>query len=123
MPLAVMHSTDDGRDSFVSEGDGRVRLQAPLRFGTVPALRRRGLELIGAAGAQLTIDLSGVSSADSAGLALLIDWLARARAGNKTLRYVQPPEALRALARLSDVESLITGQEPTADSTRPAQNG
>jgi phospholipid transport system transporter-binding protein len=114
MAPEAMHSTANAQDSFVSEGEGRVRLQAPLRFATVPALRRRGLELIGAAAAQLTIDLSGVSSADSAGLALLIDWLARARAGNKTLRYVQPPEALRALARLSEVEALIMGQEPHA---------
>lgn len=105
-----MPGSDSDRDAFVRESEARVRLQAPLRFATVPALRRRGLELIDAAGAELTIDLSGVSSADSAGLALLIDWLARARAGHKTLHYVDPPEALRALARLSDVEPLITGQ-------------
>lgn len=106
-------------DTFVRESAERVRLQAPLRFATVPALQPRGLELIRAAGAELTIDLSGVSAADSAGLALLIDWLARARASDKRLRYVQPPEALRALARLSDVETLISGQEDA----RPLRRG
>ena len=105
-----MPAADSDREPFVRESDARVRLQSPLRFATVAALRQRGLELIGAAGAELTIDLSGVSSADSAGLALLIDWLGRARESNKTLHYAQPPEALRALARLSDVEALITGQ-------------
>jgi phospholipid transport system transporter-binding protein len=114
-----MQGTDGDHEAFVRESDTRVRLLSPLRFATVTALRRRGLELIGAAGAELTIDLSGVSSADSAGLALLIDWLARARADHKTLRYVQPPEALRALARLSDVESLITGK----DAERPVRTG
>ena|SRR5579862_1435655 len=112
-----MHSSDG--DSFVRESDTRVRLQGSLRFATVPALRGQGLELIDAAGTELTIDLSGVSSADSAGLALLIDWLGRARAGHKTLHYAQPPEALRALARLSDVEPLITGQE----TPRPVRTG
>ena len=107
-------SADGERDPFVRESEARVRLQAPLRFATVAALRGHGLDLISAAGAELTIDLSGVSSADSAGLALLIDWLARARASNRTLHYVQPPEALRALARLSEVESLITGQSASA---------
>ena len=34
----------------------------------------------------------------------------QARARQRTLHYVDPPEALRALARLSDVEPLITGQ-------------
>ena len=43
-----------------------------------------------------------------AGLALLIDWLAHARASQKVLHYAQPPETLRSLASLSDVESLIT---------------
>jgi len=70
-------------------------------------LRRRGLELIGAAAREITIDLSSVPSADSAGLALLVDWLARARASDKVLRYVEPPAALRSLAQLSDVERLI----------------
>jgi phospholipid transport system transporter-binding protein len=106
-----MPGSDSQHDAFVRESEGRVRLQAPLRFATVAGLRHRGLELIEAAGAELTIDLSGVSAADSAGLALLIDWLARARAGHKKLRYVAPPEALRALARLSDVETLITGED------------
>lgn len=108
-PAQRMPSPDSEREPFVRESDARARLQAPLRFGTVAALRDRGLEMIGAAGAELTIDLSGVTSADSAGLALLIDWLARARAGHKRLRYVRPPQALRALAKLSDVEPLING--------------
>jgi phospholipid transport system transporter-binding protein len=113
-----MPGSDSQHEAFVRESEACVRLQAPLRFATVAGLRRQGLELSEAAGAELTIDLSGVSATDSAGLALLIDWLARARAARKTLRYVQPPEMLRALARLSDVETLITGQ----DAAR-AQNG
>lgn len=114
-----MPASDSDRDAFVRESEARVRLQGPLRFATVPALRGRGLELIDSAGAELTMDLSGVSSADSAGLALLIDWLARARAGHKKLHYIAPPEALRALARLSDVEPLITG----ADTGRDVKTG
>jgi len=110
-----MSGSDSGSnafgEAFVRESETRVQLQAPLRFSTVAALRGQGLALIDAAAAELTINLSGVSASDSAGLALLIDWLARARAARKTLRYVQPPEALRALARLSDVETLITGED------------
>jgi phospholipid transport system transporter-binding protein len=104
---AVDQSWPQGRDAFVREADARYRLDAPLRFATVAALRRHGLELIAAAAPELTIDLSGVPSADSAGLALLVDWLARARASDKVLRYVEPPVALRSLAQLSDVERLI----------------
>jgi phospholipid transport system transporter-binding protein len=94
-------------DPFAREASARYRLDAPLRFTTVAALRDRGLELIAAAAPEITIDLSGVPSADSAGLALLVDWLAQARARAKQLRYVEPPAALRSLAQLSDVERLI----------------
>jgi phospholipid transport system transporter-binding protein len=95
-------------ESFVAAAPGTYRLQAPLQFGTVPRLLRSGLALIAAVQGELTLDLSAVPAADSAGLALLIEWLASARAAGKRLRYVQAPQALVALARLSDVEPLLT---------------
>ena len=100
-----------GRDAFVRESAERYLLTAPLRFATVAQLRRAGLALIEAAERSLVLDLSRVPTVDSAGLALLIEWLARARAVRKTLHYAQPPDALRALARLSEVESLLTADQ------------
>jgi phospholipid transport system transporter-binding protein len=92
-----------------SEGGG-YRLQAPLLFSTVPKLREQGLALIRAAPGQLRIDLSAVTAADSAGLALLIDWMACARKAGKRLSYVRVPDALMALARLSDVAPLLAAE-------------
>ncbi len=97
----------DGQQAFVAEADGSYRLEAPLTFATVPVLRQPGLERIAAASGTLQIDLRSVAASDSAGLALLIDWLAEAQAQQRTLRYVHAPDSLRALARLSEVESLI----------------
>ncbi len=93
-------------NAFVA-ADGGYRLQAPLLFASVPRLRAAGLALIDAAAGELRIDLSGVSAADSAGLALLIDWLACARSADKRLVYLRAPAALRALAQLSDVAPLL----------------
>jgi len=93
--------------AFVAAGTGTWRLNGPLTFDSVPGLRPSGLALL-VRGAAVTIDLQGVPAADSAGLALLIDWLAVARAQGCTLRYVGLPEALRALAALSEVEALIS---------------
>ena len=42
-------------------------------------------------------------------LALLIDWLATARARSCQLRYAKPAETLLSLARLSEVERLLSG--------------
>jgi phospholipid transport system transporter-binding protein len=84
------------------------RLEAPLTFATVAVLRKPGLALIAAAGSALTFDLEAVPAVDSAGLALLIDWLAMARARSCQLRYAKPGETLLSLARLSEVEALLS---------------
>ena len=99
----------DAQAAFVAASTGVYRLESALTFATVPALHRPGLERIAAAEGELQFDLHGVGATDSAGLALLVDWLAAARARHCTLRYGQPPEALLALAKLSDVEPLIGG--------------
>jgi phospholipid transport system transporter-binding protein len=97
----------DAERAFVEVSSGMYRLEAPLTFATVPALRRAGLSRIAAAHSELSFDLQQVPVSDSAGLALLIDWLAEARKRHRTLRYAHVPEAMRTLAQLSDVESLI----------------
>jgi phospholipid transport system transporter-binding protein len=58
-------------------------------------------------GAPLNIDLSALENADSATLAVLIAWSARARQRGAALRYLQPPKGLRNLARLCDVDGLL----------------
>jgi phospholipid transport system transporter-binding protein len=93
--------------AFVAVSSGLYRLQAPLTFASVSGIRDQGLELIDSQSQELTLDLQAVPEVDSAGLALLIDWLSEARARSRTLRYVQPPAALLSLARLSEVDRLI----------------
>jgi phospholipid transport system transporter-binding protein len=101
----------DAERAFVEVSSGRYRLEAPLTFATVPSLRHAGLSRIAAAHSTLSFDLQQVAVSDSAGLALLIDWLAEARKRQCTLHYEHVPEALRALAQLSDVESLISAAQ------------
>lgn len=78
-----------------------------LHFTTVTALLRSGSEAI-ANGSAAVIDLSGVKDSDSSGLALLVEWLSVARAERKPLRYENIPTQLHQLARLSDLEELLT---------------
>jgi phospholipid transport system transporter-binding protein len=111
----------DAEAAFIALTGDSYRIEAALTFATVPALRQPGLKRIRSAAAEVEFDLQHVAVIDSAGLALLIDWLAEARAAKRTLRYAQAPEALRALARLSDVESLIAAVPPRASiSAAPA---
>jgi phospholipid transport system transporter-binding protein len=91
----------------VQSGD-RANLAGDLRFDTVGSLLNVGNRVIGE-GRVAVIDLAGVSSGDSAGLALLIEWLSVARSVKRPLRYENIPSQLQQLARLSEVEELLLG--------------
>lgn len=55
-----------------------------------------------------TLDLAGVTAADSAGLACVLAMLATARRQGGELRVVNMPSSLHALARVCEVEPLLT---------------
>ena len=93
----------------------RLQVEGDLCFDTLRAehcdaggLWARDL----APGAQLWIDLSKIGRADSAGLALLLHWLARAAQRKLTTRVESVPESLRGLARISEVEDWLGSDLP-----------
>ena len=92
--------------SFESSDGDRARVVGALRFTTVSALLPVGEAAINA-GRAAVIDLAEVTSSDSAGLALLIDWLSVAKSAGRTLRFENIPSQLQQLARLSEVEELL----------------
>jgi phospholipid transport system transporter-binding protein len=75
-----------------------------LTVNTVAGLRTQALSQAAASG---RVDLSGVTEADSAALALLVALIRDARAAGRTLRIVQLPEGLQALAALYDLGELL----------------
>jgi phospholipid transport system transporter-binding protein len=84
----------------------RCRVVGSLHFSTVSALLTAGVAAI-TDGRAAVIDLSSVTASDSAGLALLIEWLSVAKAANHPLRFENIPSQLQQLARLSEVEELL----------------
>lgn len=57
--------------------------------------------------AALDIDLAGVTRANSAALALMIEWLATARRANSEVTFHHIPDGLRQLAVVCQVDGLI----------------
>jgi phospholipid transport system transporter-binding protein len=93
--------------SIQQTSPGQFALQGPLDLSTVTLLRREGQRQFAAAEGQLTLDLATVTRADSAGLALLVDWLAWAGQHQRRLSFRNLPPVLQALARICDVEPLL----------------
>jgi phospholipid transport system transporter-binding protein len=98
-----------GGFSIESAGPERLRARGELDFETAAAALKAGLALL-PLGGRCTIDLAGVTSADSAGLAVLVEWLAAASERGGSLVFEAVPAQLRAIARISDLESLLLGQ-------------
>lgn len=87
--------------------ENRLRLTGDLSFCSVPALREQALPLLQQAEDTLEIDLSGVGRSDSAGLALLVEWMRTAKRLNKSLRYLNIPMQMLAIARVSSLDQIL----------------
>ena len=98
-----------GTFSLASAADGQLAARGPLTFATARRARELGLQSVTAGPARaLEFDCRGIAAVDSAGLAVLLDWLAAAKRAGRTLRYTHLPQELMALARISEVDALLT---------------
>jgi len=80
------------------QGPGRCALNGCLSFKTVNRLLRDSAGLFRNS-APLVVDLSGVERTDSAGLALLVEWMKMARRTDKGLTFCNMPEQMLEIAR------------------------
>jgi phospholipid transport system transporter-binding protein len=88
---------------------GRVIVTGELTFATARDARQLGvLVLESSAADQIVVDCSGVTRSDSAGLAVLLDWLAWGRRRSRRVSLQNLPASLLALARISEVDELLT---------------
>lgn len=55
----------------------------------------------------IELDLSGVTETDSAGLALLLEWITWANHTVREIRFVATPDKINAIARTTEVEGLL----------------
>lgn len=96
----------------VMDDQGVLQLSGDLVFANVTALLSKVEALLAEVGkGPLVIDLSRVEDVDSAGLALLLEVLERARHHAVPLRIRSLPEALLGIARLSNVEKLLLAED------------
>jgi phospholipid transport system transporter-binding protein len=86
---------------------GCLALSGALTFESTPGLYRETLKLFQPPGRIDSVDLSGITAADSAGLALLLEWQALQRAASRDLEVRNAPEGLLSLARLAEADDVM----------------
>ena len=90
-------------------GANRLAARGELSFATAAQALQAGRELL-AAGRAWTVDLGGVTAGDSAGVAVLVEWLSEARARGASVAYEAVPSQMLAIARISELDSLLLAE-------------
>ncbi len=90
---------------LASLAKGEYQIKGELTFATVPTVWQSAQGLF--SGEHLYFDLAQVTRADSAALALVLEWLRLAQARGVNLRLGHVPPQLLAVAKVSGVESLL----------------
>ncbi|MEP7247862.1 MAG: STAS domain-containing protein, partial [Gammaproteobacteria bacterium] len=82
----------------VAASPGRLAVNGALTFATARRAHEAGLDIIRANDSRepLQIDCAGVTDSDSAGLAVLVDWIANAKKQGRTLTFANLPAGIRA---------------------------
>ena len=87
-------------------GDGRFTLSGRMSFDSAGDILRVS-EALFEHHTLLTVDLSGVAHTDSAGLALLLEWITWANHTVREIRFEGMPEKIDAIAKTTEVDSLL----------------
>ncbi len=94
----------------------RLTLAGVLDLHTVGAVLEPGRRAIdGVVGERAVLDLAAVRRSDSAGLALVVDWLRAARRRGLDLAIEGAPPQLADIARVSGLDGLIGVEDDGAD--------
>jgi len=98
--------SNNGSQQIKVSAEDKFLITGDLDFQTVPRVWNASQSLF-ANSRSLTIDLSGVESSNSAGLALLIEWMRFARSRNCSIEFLNLPDQMRQVAQLCGVEEKL----------------
>lgn len=94
-------------NDLVSRGEGKFDLSGRLTFQTVPQFQAQVASLLQGSAQPVTVSMQGVTQADSAGLALMIEWLQMARNGKRELVFANIPEQVSELIRVNGLQQMF----------------
>jgi len=93
---------------LTEDSGGLWKAAGVLTFASVGAIHDETPSLTGRADGDVRLDLSGIEDADSAGLALLVQWIASSRSEGRSLTISGLPPRLENLARIGGVDGYFS---------------
>jgi phospholipid transport system transporter-binding protein len=88
------------------QGEGHYLLVGELSFSTVPAISANFAKMVNNTD-KVVFDLQGVTRTDSAGLALLIEWMRSAHHTHKHIVFKNMPSQMLAVATVSELDDIL----------------
>lgn len=89
--------------SLIKQSDDCYFVEGELTFFTLNKKTIKSFDFLNAT-KKICIDLEKVTVADSAGLALMIEWIKHSKLYNTKLTFKNIPQQLLTLAKLSDLD-------------------
>jgi phospholipid transport system transporter-binding protein len=94
--------------AITESSPGHVMVTGELTFASAREARQVGILVLESSRAdRLVVDCGAVTRADSAGLAVLLDWLAWGRRKSRAVTLANLPASLLAIAKISEVDGLL----------------
>ena len=100
-------SAANGQPELRDLGQGHFELHGDMTFKTVTQILDRSEDAFDDH-TELDVDLAGVTRTDSAGLALLLEWINWANHSVREIRFRNIPDKIRRIARATEVEDLLS---------------
>jgi phospholipid transport system transporter-binding protein len=95
---------------LIDKGDGKFSLKGEMNFDTAGDILKDSEQPF-EKHTRIEVDLTGVSDTDSAGLALLLEWITWANHTVREIRFTGVPAIIDAIAKTTEVDNLLTKGE------------
>ena len=103
-------------EKSVEDGVVQVRVAGELRLDTVAAVHR-SVNLSSFPGKNVDIELGGITNADSAAVALCVEWLSQARSNRTSLKFTNVPDVLTRIARVNNLDDIYQAENDSLSGT------
>jgi phospholipid transport system transporter-binding protein len=92
--------------------DNRLLISGDLHFSNVMSVYKKSLQQSQQC-PELVFDFSQLKSSDSAGLALIIEWIKLSREVNKPIRFTHLSDHIMSLAKAAGLADMFNGTAAT----------
>ncbi len=94
-------------DLRIEQRDGRLVLSGELDHEGVSRALKESRGWLSTGTGPLSVDLAGVSRSESAGIALLLEWLRQAKRQGREIEFLNPPAQMRSLMHFFELERVL----------------